>query len=120
MGIPRLTNNQLRPTSIRLMKRGKKDDRFIMSITEHKRMATIANYDPEPEMDERFDAARLQMGGRKKQKILVETVTKTLSRTSITHHEPEQNFHKKNDRETSGRETIVRQTAGKGLYIFYC
>ena len=55
MGVARLTNNQLRPSSIRAMKRAGKSDRFICTVTKHKRESTLANYDPEPELDERFD-----------------------------------------------------------------
>ena len=94
------------------MIRGKKDLLFVMSVTDHKCMATVRNYHPEPEIGERFSGARDIMGIPKK-KIRMETVTskitKTVSKTSIV-QEP----HCSNHRQTVGRETILNQNAGKG------
>ena len=39
------------------MKKAKEDALFIMTVTEHKCMATIDNYAPLPELDERIDAS---------------------------------------------------------------
>ena len=112
LGLERLLNNQIRPTSVRAMIRGKKDALFVMSVTDHKCMATIRNYHPEPEIGERFSGARDIMGVPKK-KIRMETVTskitKTVSKTSII-QEP----HCSNHRQTGGRETILNQNVGKG------
>ena len=115
MGIPRLKNNQIRPSSVRAMIRGGKDALFVMSVTDHKCMATVRNYHPEPEMGERFSGAHDIMGGQPQKKLRVETVTsqvtKTVSRTSI-HNETMQN-HQQNGRETTGCEIVVNQIANK-------
>ena len=112
LGIERLNNNQIRPTSVRAMIRGKKDLLFVMAVTDHKCMATVRNYHPEPEIGERFSGARDIMGIPKK-KIRMETVTskitKTVSKTSIV-QEP----HCSNRRQTGGRETILNQNAERG------
>ena len=84
----RLRNNQIRPTAIRNMKRGGKDDRFIQTVTDHVVLATLGNYDPEPEMTERLDGAVAIMTVQKpKIRRRVETVTsevtRTVSKTSI-------------------------------------
>ena len=74
-----------------------------MSITDHKCIATLNNYDPEPEIGERFDCARDVMGGPKK-KIRMETVTtskitKTVSKTSVLRQTVQ----------TGGRESHLRE-----------
>ena len=89
MGVARLTNNQIRPTSIQAMKAAGKSDRFIVTITEHKRESTLKNYDPVPVLEERFDGARAIFNVKEKPKIS-ETVTstkitKTVSKTSVSH-----------------------------------
>ena len=48
LGIPRLTNCQIRCTAIRNMKRAGIDDRTIMELTRHKRIETLNKYDPLP------------------------------------------------------------------------
>ena len=115
MGISRIKNNQIRPSSVRALIRGGKDALFVMSVTDHKCMATVRNYHPEPEMGERFSGANDIMGGQPQKKLRVETVTsqvtKTVSRTSI-HHETMQN-HQQNGRETTGCEIVVNQIANK-------
>ena len=71
------------------MQAGGKDNLFIMTVTEHKCLATVLNYAPVPEMDARLDGARCIMAVKEKPpKITTETVTtsqvtKTVSRTSI-------------------------------------
>ena len=110
----RIRNNQIRPSSIRAMKRAGKDDRFIMTVSEHKCIATIANYDPEPEIEERIDAADAIMSvNPKKRKIdRIDTVTttqiqKTVSRTSV-HRESVDVLR------TEGREALLHQIAEPG------
>ena len=75
-----------------------------MSITDHKCMATLQNYDPVPELSERFDAHRDIMGGPSK-KIRIETVTKTVSKTSV--HEPNG---------VVGRASLLRKASTKGEF----
>ena len=88
-------NNAIRPTSVQAMQAGGKDNLFIMTVTEHKCLATVLNYAPVPEMDDRLDGARCIMSVKQKPpKITTETVTtsqvtKTVSRTSI-HRETNQ------------------------------
>ena len=70
------------------MKRGGKDDRFIQTVSEHVVLATLGNYDPEPEMTERLDGALAIMTVQKpKIRRRVETVTtevtRKVSKTSI-------------------------------------
>ena len=95
MGLPRIKNNQIRPTSVQAMQAGGKDNLFIMTVTEHKCLATVLNYAPVPEMDARLDGARCIMAVKEKPpKITTETVTtsqvtRTVSRTSI-HRETNQ------------------------------
>ena len=116
MGIPRIKNNQIRPSSVRALIRGGKDLLFVMAVTDHKCMATVRNYHPEPEMGERFSGAHDIMGGQPQKKLRVETVTsqvtKTVSRTSI-HHGAMQNDHETSGRSTGGRATVVNQIANK-------
>ena len=91
-------NNAIRPTSVQAMQAGGKDNLFIMTVTEHKCLATVLNYAPVPEMDDRLDGARCIMSVKQKPpKITTETVTtsqvtKTVSRTSI-HRETNQTGH---------------------------
>ena len=71
------------------MKKSKKSDRFIVTITEHKQQSTLVNYDPLPELEERFEAARA-INGIKNPQARIETVTssqitKKVSKTSVTH-----------------------------------
>ena len=58
------------------MQAGGKDNLFIMTVTEHKCLATVLNYAPVPEMDARLDGARCIMAVKEKPpKITTETVT---------------------------------------------
>lgn len=113
LGVARIRNNQIRPSSIRAMKRAGKDDRFIMTVSEHKCIATIANYDPEPEIEERIDAADAIMSvNPKKRKIdRIDTVTtqiqKTVSRTSVRRESVDV-------LRTEGREAHLHQIAEPG------
>ena len=69
------------------MKRGGKGDRFIQTVSEHVVLATLENYDPEPEMTERLDGALAIMTVQKPKIRRVETVTtevtRKVSKTSI-------------------------------------
>ena len=65
-------------------------------------MATLQNYDPVPELSERFDAHRDIMGGPPK-KIRIETVTKTVSKTSV---------HEQNG--DVGRASLPRKNSAQG------
>jgi hypothetical protein len=113
LGVAKIRNNQIRPSSIRAMKRAGKDDRFIMSVTGHKCPITLRNYDPEPEIEERIDAADAIMSvNPKKPKIRIDTVTttqiqKTVSRTSV-HRESI------DVRNAGGRGAFLHQIAEKG------
>ena len=90
-----------------------------MSITEHKCISTLENYDPIPEIDERIDGAVAIMAVRQpKPKIRIETVTsqvtKTVSRTSI-HHDLNQDGVKTGQKtgtpKKDGREAFLQQQA---------
>ena len=48
LGLERFTNDRIRPTSIRLLKRAEFSDRQMMSLTRHKSVGTLQNYDPSP------------------------------------------------------------------------
>ena len=62
LGVPRITNSQFRPTSIRMMKRAKIDDRTIMELTGHKKIATLNNYDPNVDNARKIDRSFAIMG----------------------------------------------------------
>ena len=100
-------NNAIRPTSVQAMQAGGKDNLFIMTVTEHKCLATVLNYAPVPEMDDRLDGARCIMSVKQKPpKITTETVTtsqvtKTVSRTSI-HRETNQTGQLQTDQLQTG------------------
>ena len=53
----RLTNNSIRPTTIRSMKRSGIEDRAIMTVTGHRCPQTLDNYDPEPTLEKKLDMA---------------------------------------------------------------
>ena len=116
------------------MQAGGKDNLFIMTVTEHKCLATILNYAPVPEMDDRLDGARCIMDVKEKTpKITTETVTtsqvtKTVSRTSI-HCETNQTGQLQtgqlqtgyraggqavNGRNAGGRKAILHKIAEQG------
>ena len=109
-------NNAIRPTSVQAMQAGGKDNLFIMTVTEHKCLATVLNYAPVPEMDDRLDGARCIMSVKQKPpKITTETVTtsqvtKTVSRTSI-HHETNQTAQLQTGHR-AGEAVNGRNTAG--------
>ena len=90
------------------MQAGGKDNLFIMTVTEHKCLATLLNYAPVPEMDDRLDGARCIMDVKQKTpKITTEIVTtsqvtKTVSRTSI-HRETNQTGHRAGGQAVNGR-----------------
>ena len=97
-----------------------------MTVTEHKCMATLDNYAPVPEFDERIDASLAIMSvNPQKPQVRIETVTKTVSKTSI-HHDLNQNsvetgqnagVRKKNGRESGGRKALLQQAADEGDYF---
>jgi hypothetical protein len=107
------------------MKKAKKDNLFIMTVTEHKCMATLDNYAPVPEFDERIDASLAIMSvNPQKPQVRIETVTKTVSKTSI-HHDLNQNsiktgqnagVRKKNGVVSGGRKALL-QAAAEGDYF---
>ena len=63
LGIPRITNAQVRPTSVRRMKRCGISDRDICDMTGHKRISTLENYDPCPENNRKIDRAEAIIAG---------------------------------------------------------
>ena len=66
LGLPRYTNNSLRPTAIRQMKRGGAEDREIMSVSKHKKIETLSHYQPDPSSArKRHMAESIANGGRK-------------------------------------------------------
>ena len=84
LGIERVKNNQIRPSTVTNLKVAGKDDRFIATITKHRDPNTLKHYDPCPEMTTRCEAAQAIMTV-KIPKVVTETVeiTKKVSRTSI-------------------------------------
>ena len=110
-------NNAIRPTSVQAMQAGGKDNLFIMTVTEHKCLATVLNYAPVPEMDDRLDGARCIMSVKQKPpKITTETVTtsqvtKTVSRTSI-HRETDQTGQLQTGHRAGGQAVNGQNTGG--------
>ena len=80
-----MKNNQLRPTAIQSLAVGGFDDRFIATISKHRDISSLRNYDPAPEMSKRAEAAQAIMTVKRTR--LIETVTteitKKVSRTSV-------------------------------------
>jgi len=74
----------IRPTAIRNLKRAGFTDRYLQTVSKHKVLATLKEYDPVPEMSTRYEGAQAIMTV-KKPKTRVETVeiTKKVSKTSI-------------------------------------
>jgi hypothetical protein len=66
LGLPRLTNGQIRPTTIRTLKRIGAEDREIMSISGHKEMATLNNYNPNVALERQIQLAQAISNGGKK------------------------------------------------------
>ena len=126
----RLRNNQVRPTAIRNMKRGGLDDRFIQTVTDHVVLATLGNYDPEPEMTERLDGAVAIMTVQKpKIRRRVETVTSEVTRrvsktsihadlgltTAVTRKVSKTSINAKSGQvECTGRSAHIQKGAEKG------
>ena len=75
LGIPRITNNQVRPTSIRKMKRAGFEDRIIMELTGHRQMSTLVNYDPAPDNSVKIDRSIAILGAVPKKPRPSSTVT---------------------------------------------
>ena len=100
------------------MQAGGKDNLFIMTVTEHKCLATVLNYAPVPEMDARLDGARCIMAVKEKPpKITTETVTtsqvtKTVSRTSI-HRETNQTGQLQTDQLQTGHRAGGQAVNGR-------
>ena len=57
LGLKRCTNNQIRPTAIRYIKRGGFSDREIMTISGHKTAETLKHYDPKPSTERQMGMA---------------------------------------------------------------
>jgi hypothetical protein len=66
LGLPRLTNGQIRPTTIRTLKRNGAEDREIMTISGHKEMATLNNYNPNVALERQIQLAQAISNGGKK------------------------------------------------------
>lgn len=76
-GVPRLTNNQIRPYVIRSLKRAGFEDRVITTLSGHKRIATLINYDPAPEVQTKNLMAKAIMAPKLRKTVVSETVTST-------------------------------------------
>ena len=66
LGIPRITNAQVRPTSIRRMKRAGIEDRVIMELTGQKKVDTLRNYDPLPDNSVKIQRSLAILGSKTK------------------------------------------------------
>lgn len=82
-----MKNCQIRPTAIRNLKRGGLDDRYIATVSKHKVLATLREYDPVPEMSTRFEGAQAIMSVKnpktRVETVTTETITKKVSKSSI-------------------------------------
>ena len=70
--IPRITNGQIRPTSIRKMTRAGIEDRVIMELTGHTRLENLKFYDPVPENEVKIQRSVAILGGKKTHLHLVQ------------------------------------------------
>ena len=66
LGIPRITNAQIRPTSIRRMKKAGIEDRVIMELTGQKDVDTLRNYDPLPDNSVKIQRSLAILGSKAK------------------------------------------------------
>ena len=74
LGLPRYTNNSLRPTAIRQLKRSGAEDREVMNITGHQSIKTLSNYHLAPSVErKRKLAVAISTGNRKMTKSADET-----------------------------------------------
>ena len=103
IGIPRVKCNQLRTTSIQEMKAKGLDDRFIQTITKHKYLGTLKNYDPQPAMTKRFEGAKALMSVKKSRSSITKKVSKqSIIQETVTFHE--------SSGQNSGQEKMVVKT----------
>ena len=79
LGIPRLTNGQIRPTSIRRMKKAGIEDRVIMELTGHKKIENLASYDPLPENTVKIQRSMAIFGAQKPNSQRIATVAQVHS-----------------------------------------
>ena len=75
LGIPRITNNQIRPTSIRKLKRAGFEDRVIMELSGHRQISTLAFYDPAPDNSVKINRSIAILGAVPKKPKPSSTVT---------------------------------------------
>ena len=71
LGVERITNAQLRTTSIRKMKRGKVSDRDLMSLTGQKKLETLNHYALEPENSVKMEMVQAIFAGPNKPRVIV-------------------------------------------------
>ena len=106
------------------------DDRFIQTVTEHKVLATLKNYDPEPELERRFEGAAAIMTSKKPKIKTVSTevttaITKKVSKTEIhvnsglttavTRTKSKTSIHAKSGHvERTGRSSHIQQGTEQG------
>ena len=72
LGLQRYTNNSLRPTAIRQLKRSGAEDREVMNITGHKSVKTLSNYHLAPSIDRKRKLAEAISTGNRKSADLAE------------------------------------------------
>jgi hypothetical protein len=64
--VPRMTNGQVRPTSVCLMVRAGIEDREICTVTGHKSSDSLKNYNPHLTVSRKFEIAQIISNGGKK------------------------------------------------------
>lgn len=71
LGVERITNAQLRTTSIRKMKKGNVSDCDLMSLTGQKKLETLNHYALEPENSVKVEMIQAIFAGPSKPRVIV-------------------------------------------------
>ena len=65
LGIPRITNCRVRPTTVRKLQRAGFEERMIMEFTGHQKVKTLRHYDPSPEISTKVKRVQSIFGPKK-------------------------------------------------------
>ena len=79
LGVPRLTNAQVRPNVIRKMKAAKIEDRTLMSLTGHKKVETLRHYDPAPDNSKKLEMSMAIFAKKKSKTVKLAKPSSTMT-----------------------------------------
>ena len=75
LGLPHLTNAQVRTSSVMKLKEAKFEDRAVMSVTGHRKIETLQNYDRGPNNSKKLEMAKAIFTSKKKIAVPSCTIT---------------------------------------------